>query len=223
MDAVIKVGGSLAEAPEILRTACKTLGHLGVKYQILVVPGGGEFADVVRDIDRRYSLNAFTSHKMAVLGMDQYGFLLSELIPNSRKTNTLEEAQEIVQSNRTAILLPFHLMAEDHSLEASWNVTSDSIAAHIANQIHAEKLILITNVDGVFTNDPKADPKAQLIKMISSSDLLERGQRTCVDKFLPISLLKTHVDCYVINGSYPDRIGKVLANERTICTQVLAK
>jgi aspartokinase-like uncharacterized kinase len=47
MDAVIKIGGSLAEDPAALRALCNRLGEIAKKYRIVVVPGGGKFADVV--------------------------------------------------------------------------------------------------------------------------------------------------------------------------------
>jgi aspartokinase-like uncharacterized kinase len=56
-----------------------------------VVPGGGEFADVVRCLDERFSLTCGVSHRMAILGMDQYGLLLSDLMPNSVTVCKLEE------------------------------------------------------------------------------------------------------------------------------------
>ena len=223
MDAVVKVGGSLAETPEILRAMCKTLGQLGEEHRLLVVPGGGEFADLVRDMDRRYSLHPVTAHRMAILGMDQYGFLLSELIPNSRRAKNLSETKEISKSHKTAILLPSRLMLEDDTLEASWDVTSDSVAAHIADKVRAQKLILITNVDGLFAFDPTTNATADLVEAVAASELLKHDLRTCVDKFLPTVLLKTNLTCYVVNGIHPDRIEKILANEPTICTQILRK
>jgi len=223
VEAVIKVGGNLAETPEVLRAVCKTLGQLARMHQILVVPGGGEFADLVRDIDMRYSLPPITAHRMAVLSMDQYAFLLSELTPNSERARNLGEIEEILGSNKAAVLLPSQLILEESSLESSWDVTSDSIAAYIADRLHARKLILITDVDGIFTYDPKTRAKARLLKTTSASELLKHGQRTCVDRFLPVMLLKTKFDCYIINGNHPQRIVKILANERTIGTQILTK
>ncbi len=222
MDAVIKVGGSLAEKPENLRKLCETISNLGGRYQILVVPGGGKFADLVREVDRQYSLTPVAGHKMAILGMDQYGLLLSALIRNSQATTTLAEAEEVVKSNKTAVLLPSHVMLEDQSLEVSWDVTSDSIAAYIANQIHAAKLILITNVDGLFTSDPTKNPNAELISKTTVPELLKSDKRTCVDRFLPRVLRNVNFSCYVVNGSRPERVEKILTEKRAVSTIILS-
>ena len=57
----------------------------GERHPLLVVPGGAGFADAVRDADRRFGLRAATSHRMAILGMEQFGWLLSDLIPGAER------------------------------------------------------------------------------------------------------------------------------------------
>ena len=59
MDAtVIKVGGSLAVQPEKLRAFCAKLADLSLKYRLIVVPGGGEFADVTKKLGFAFQLVA---------------------------------------------------------------------------------------------------------------------------------------------------------------------
>ena len=78
---VVKVGGGLGD--DALPGLCTALGELGERHPLLVVPGGAGFADAVRDADRRFGLRAATSHRMAILGMEQFGWLLSDLIPGA--------------------------------------------------------------------------------------------------------------------------------------------
>jgi hypothetical protein len=223
MDAVVKIGGSLAAEPRFLRAICSTFGSLEERWEIVVVPGGGEFADVVREIDRRYSLNPSVAHRMAILGMDQYGFLLSNLIPNSLTVQTIVEALGARQSGRTIIFLPFKSMCEEDPLEACWDVTSDSITACISSRLRSKKLILVTDVDGIFTSDPKKDPKAKLVRTVSASELIKQNERTCVDKLLPKILESSKQACFIVNGKYPGRIERILADKPTICTRILAE
>ena len=64
MDAtIVKVGGSLALHPEKLRILCAKLSEVSKKHKIIVVPGGGEFADAVRDLDKRFNLSCEVSHQ----------------------------------------------------------------------------------------------------------------------------------------------------------------
>jgi len=57
---VVKVGGGLGRGAgdDALRALCTTLGELGERHPLLVVPGGAWFADAVREADRRFALPA---------------------------------------------------------------------------------------------------------------------------------------------------------------------
>jgi aspartokinase-like uncharacterized kinase len=219
MEAVLKVGGSLAEKPASLAGLCQELSGLAKAYRIAVVPGGGEFADTVRKFDRKYKLSSTVAHKMAILAMDQYGFFLSNITPESYVSYSLKE---ISNSSEGAlpIFLPSKLMFHEDPLEHSWDVTSDTIAVYIAGLLYAEKLVLVTDVDGIFSEDPKKNVDAKLVEELSAEQLQGWNRRTSVDKTLPKILLQANLDCYVVNGGYPERIRMILENKKTVCTHV---
>jgi aspartokinase-like uncharacterized kinase len=223
MDAVIKVGGSLAEEPTVLRALCNTLGKIAEKYRITIVPGGGRFADIVREFDRQYALSPEISHRMAILGMDQFGLSLSQFIPNSCATYLLTDAKQLSEIRVVPIFLPSRLAFQNDQVEHSWSVTSDSIAAYVAGLLHVNKVILVTDVDGIFTRDPKKHSDARLINELPASDLLALAQRTSVDQFLPKLLSNSQIDCYVVNGAYPERVEAILAGQYAICTMIITR
>jgi len=220
MEAVLKVGGSLAENPTSLTKLCRKLSDLAKDYRIAVVPGGGEFADAVRKLDKTFGLSDVVAHKMAIVAMDQYGLFLSDITPNSYVSHSLEEISNHVK-DKVPIFLPSQLMFCEDPLENSWDVTSDTIAAYIADKLHAKKLVLVTDVDGVFSQDPKKRLDTKLIEELSAKELLGWNRRTSIDKTLPKMLLETKLDCYVVNGKCPERIRLILENKRTVCTHVI--
>jgi aspartokinase-like uncharacterized kinase len=223
MDAVIKIGGSLAEDPERLRALCTKLSEFAKKYAIVVVPGGGRFADVVRDFDQRFTLSSGISHRMAILGMDQFGLLLSQITPNSCATYLLNDAKQLSEIRVVPVFLPSRLMFKEDPLENSWDITSDSIAAYVASRLQAAKVLLVTDVDGIFTEDPKKHEDATLIEQLPAEELLTLNTRTSVDRFLPKLLLEAPVDCYVVNGKQPERIEAILAGQQVTCTLIAAR
>ncbi len=220
MDAVIKVGGSLAEEPERLKALCAKLSELAKKYAIVVVPGGSRFADFVRDLDKRFTLSGGISHRMAILGMDQFGLLLCQFIPDSCATYLLSDVKQFSEIGVVPVFLPSRLMFKEDPLENSWDVTSDSISAYIAGRLRVAKVILVTDVDGIFTKDPKRHADATLIGRLSAEELLKFNQRTSVDRYLPKLLLDVHIDCYVVNGKHSERIEAVLAGQQAPCTLI---
>lgn len=217
---VMKVGGSLALHPEKLRALCIKLSEVSNKHRLIVVPGGGEFADVVRSLDARFSLSCGASHRMAILGMDQYGLLLSDLTPNSVTVNTLEEIKSILDSGGLPVFLPSNLLLSEDPLENSWDVTSDSIAVYIAGRLQVTKVLLVTDVDGVYTGDPEKNSDTKLIKNLSASELLAMNKRTSVDVFSPKLLLKTPIDCFIVNGLFPERVEAILDGREAVCTLI---
>lgn len=216
---IVKVGGSLSENPEKLKALCAKLRELAKKHALVVVPGGGEFADVARDLDRRFSLSSTAAHRMAILGMDQYGLLLSDLTLTSHVADSFEDVAD-AGFGKLIVFLPSKLLLNEDSLENSWDVTSDSIAAYIACRLNASQLLLVTDVDGVYTNDPKIDADAKLIKKLTPKQLLGMNRRTSVDLHLPKLLLKSKIECIVVNGLFPERIEAILAGKEAVCTVI---
>jgi aspartokinase-like uncharacterized kinase len=219
MDAVLKIGGSLSETPEVLKRLCKQLTALAQRYRIVVVPGGGRLADIVRDLDKAFRLSDVVAHQLAVKAMDQYGLLLADITPDSwmfDDTNQTENAP----NGKLPIFLPSKHVITYDQLPNSWDVTSDSIAAYVAGLLHAHMLVLVTDVDGIYNEDPKQNKDAKLIEQITVQELQSWNQRTSVDKMLPTVLLKNKLDCFVVNGNSPERIMAVLENRKTVCTHV---
>jgi len=220
MEAVLKVGGSLSEDPASLTRLCQKLSVLAKTHRIFIVPGGGEFADNVRKFDKTYNLSNVVAHKMAILAMDQYGLFLSDIAPNSYVSYDLKEIINSA-SGMLPIFLPSKFMFRNDPLEHSWDVTSDAIAAYIADVLHVKKLVLVTDVDGIFSQDPKQNVDGTCFEELSAEELLGWNRITCVDKIIPKMLLQTKLDCYIVNGRYPDRVKLILENKKTVCTHVI--
>ena len=140
IDVVVKIGGSLL-AHEAALTA--VLDALGVSAHTLVVPGGGPFADAVREVYDRGAVDDDAAHWMAVLAMDQYAELLAARMPGSSVVTNLADARRAVAAGRVPVLAPSRWLREADPLPHSWEVTSDSIAAWVAGQAQALRLVLL--------------------------------------------------------------------------------
>lgn len=218
---LLKVGGSLALQPKALEELCAKLNDYSKEKQLVVVPGGGEFADAVRAVNQRFNLSDRIAHRMAILGMDQYGLLLVNLIPNSLPTNDIKKIRNVLDSRKLVVFLPSSFMENEDLLENSWNVTSDAIAVYVANRLSIKKVLLVTDVDGIYEDNPKEHPEAKLIKKISSKELLELNERTSVDMFAPKLIGRFHVNCYVVNGLFPERVLSLIEGKDTISTRII--
>jgi 5-(aminomethyl)-3-furanmethanol phosphate kinase len=217
LEAVLKVGGSLSRS-ESLGLLCEEIGRLGIRQQLLVVPGGGEFADIVRDYYRLYQLSETTAHRMALLAMDQYGCLLGDLIPNSALVSDLLSARAAAAAGRVPILLPSALIVQADPLPHSWQVTSDSIAAWIAGQANASQLILLKVIDGFFTNPTPMNSQVELISDMAVFEL--DSYPGIVDEYFSKILVSLHLETWLINGLYPPRLVELMTSGRTTGTRI---
>jgi aspartokinase-like uncharacterized kinase len=206
---VVKVGGGLGDSA--LPGLCAALGELGERHPRIVVPGGAGFADAVRDADRRFGLSAAVSHRMAILGMEQFGWLLGDLIPGAARCADLAQ----VRAGRTTVLLPAALPLD---LPASWEVTSDSIAAWVADRVGAGRLVLVKAVDGLFADWPPRDEPLARLTVAELATLPAGG----VDEHLPAVLENARFETWVIGGRDPARITELLDRGTTAGTRIAA-
>jgi len=105
-------------------------------------------------------------------------------------------------------------------LPNSWEVTSDSIAAYIAEKLEAANLLLIKDVDGIFTDDPKKNTHSELFEQLTIKALIDMENKNCTDSYLPKILKTLKINCHIINGSYPDRLETTLNKQKTIGTTI---
>jgi aspartokinase-like uncharacterized kinase len=143
IDAVVKIGGSLLSLGDALPRTIAALEILATTRAILVVPGGGPFADTVRIASERHSLSDDDAHWMAILGMEQFALILASRIRNAELVHRRGEIARALARGRVPVLAPYRWLREADPLPHSWDVTSDSIAAWVASKVGARGLILI--------------------------------------------------------------------------------
>jgi probable H4MPT-linked C1 transfer pathway protein len=147
VDLVIKVGGGLLEHVEHLDRVLNAIADAARAHRVVLVPGGGPFADAVRDADGLLGLGADAAHWMAILGMDQYAHLLASRLSAAVVVSTREEVDSALRQQQIPVLAPSRWLSSVDPLPHSWDVTSDSIAAWFAGELGARRLLLVKPPD----------------------------------------------------------------------------
>ncbi len=140
---IVKVGGGLLGRAGALDLVTEALTAFSPGRRLLVLPGGGPFADAVRTMFRRVRIGEDAAHWMAVLGMDQYAHALVARLPGAV---LVEQHAEIVAARRAGglpVLAPYRWLRATDPLPHTWDVTSDSIAAWFAGALDARRVVLI--------------------------------------------------------------------------------
>ncbi|EGW21098.1 amino acid kinase family protein [Methylobacter tundripaludum] len=139
---IIKLGGSLSRSD----TLVNCLNAVEKNYQgraVVVVPGGGGFADQVRLAQQQWQFDDTTAHHMALLAMQQMALMFKGLKPDFAIADTVAAIHDQLNRKKTVIWSPDIIELDNAGIEASWDITSDSLAAWLAKTVSATELILI--------------------------------------------------------------------------------
>jgi 5-(aminomethyl)-3-furanmethanol phosphate kinase len=145
---VIKLGGSLAGSGKL--SAC--LDKIDQDYQdktVVIVPGGGIFADQVRQAQQQWQFDDRTAHLMSILAMQQMALLFKALKPRFNIADSISELCGQNAQQSASIWSPDKLELDQAGIPSSWDITSDSLAAWLAKTLGADGLILVKsgNID----------------------------------------------------------------------------
>jgi probable H4MPT-linked C1 transfer pathway protein len=143
VEVVAKVGGGLLARPDCLDKVLSVLADAAAHHPLLIVPGGGPFADAVREQDARIGLPDDAAHWMAILAMDQYAHLIAARLPGATLVWDADGIAQALRSRAIPVLMPSTWLRRADPLPHSWEVTSDSIAAWIARKVGAARLLLV--------------------------------------------------------------------------------
>jgi aspartokinase-like uncharacterized kinase len=184
---VVKVGGGLLAIPGALERVAGALAAAAAQRRLVIVPGGGPFADAVRRFDATHGLSPGAAHWMAILAQDQYAHALAERVPGGLLASDPETISAAHAAGRVPVLAPARWMLTADVLPHSWDATSDSVAAFVAGALDAEVLVLVKPVGG------------------SAGELADAGFDAALPAGLPV---------FVLGVEEMDRLGELLKPRR---------
>jgi len=187
---VLKIGGSLFSRAEGI---CSLLARK--ERPVLVVPGGGPFAQAVRET----GAVGTEAHWMAVSAMEQYGWYLSR--------SGIPVTEELAMPETPRILLPYSILRSRDPLPHSWDVTSDTIAAWCAHMLGVP-LVLLKSVDGIRSEGS--------MQYVIRSPVRTDDVDPCFLGFV----LDHGIPAMVISGLHPERLAAVLDGVATTGTTI---
>ena len=109
---------------------------------------------------------------------------------------------------------------------------NDRLAARVSQIINADCLILLSDVDGLYTSNPKKNKETKLIKTVKAIDKNIEKYATRSENFYGSGGMKTKIEaakicqlsgCYmaIANGNYINPIKKIIENKK--CTWFLPR
>ena len=101
---------------------------------------------------------------------------------------------------------------------------NDTLAAIVASSISADRLVLLSDIDGLYTADPHSHPDAQLIREVHTLDEkvlslagasgTNLGTGGMVTKLQAAKIcMEAGCDMIITNGNHPDSLYSIIAGE----------
>ena len=221
---VISLGGSLIIPEKIdfkfLDNFKRTLEKHYNKYKFVIVCGGGTIArkyisalEKEGSSKKELSIAGIRATRMNALFMMQFfGKEANESLPMN-----MDEVKNHLPKNKVVIC---------GALRYSEKSTSDTTAAHLAQFLNTE-FINMTNVQGLYTDNPKNNPKAKFIPKISQKDFEERalkikykaGQNFILDQSAATIIRKHKIRTYIL-GPNLKNLDDFLKNKKFLGTSI---
>ncbi len=209
MKVVISLGGSVIG--DQIRDFARVLDDLAIKHQLFIVVGGGKLAREYISKARELGANETFCDYIGIAATRMNAMLLIAAMKTAAKKvpSDFVEAEELSRTSRAVVMggtFPGH--------------TTDATAALLAEFVGAELLINATNVDGVYSDDPRKNRDAVRYERLSPSELVKivgkasmrAGANVVIDLLAAKIIERSKIRTCVILGR-PENIAKAIDGE----------
>jgi len=187
-------------------------------YKIYVVIGGGKAARTYIKLGRTLNFDEKFLDEIGIeiTRINAKIFASFSDLTNKEIPKTTDEAKEMLHK-----IVVMGGTTPGHS--------TDMVAAELAEKTNAEKVIIATNVDGIFDRDPNKFKDAKQIKSISVKKLIKQygtkwdtaGKNVVIDGPALEIIDKAQITTFVLNGKKTDQLELIFNNQKFNGTKVI--
>lgn len=202
----VSIGGSFFitdKGPDtrFARKVADLIADVAEKRRICVVVGGGRTARTFIETCRELGADEGTLDEIGIAATRLNAWVLLAALPHAypKVAETIDEALLALGG------YPIVVMGGTHP-----GHTTDNVAIMAAERMHAARIVIATNVDGVYDADPKKDAKAKrlprlpasrLVQLTDSSGSVRAGSTGIVDPLAARMLVRARIPCHVVLGT----------------------
>lgn len=218
MRIVLRIGGSVFASPinpNLIRAYADLLRKLKVqKHELAVVVGGGFLARELIAVAKGIGLNEPAQDEIGISISRAYAQLLMKKLGTracERVPLTVEDAADCLARGKIAVM---------GGLKPG--MTTDTVAAMVAEKVKADLLLKATDQEGVYDKDPRDHPDAVKLEHLSFEDLARvfskgkhaAGIHQIIDPEAVKILKRHHVRVVVVNGFKIDNVSMAIKGKR---------
>ena len=200
---VVKIGGhgAIDYGREVMYPLCEEIGDISKKHQVLVVTGGGgrvrHIMDIGMDLGMPTGVLAELSAKISEQNAIMVSILLSKYNGTRIHTGDLLELPMLMKLGMLPVIHgtpPYGLYEHPARSDLVPAHRTDTGAFLIAEVLGARNCIIGKNVDGLYSEDPRKNPDADLIRDITAAELIKLDLEDLVIERMVVDLLQNAVN-----------------------------
>ncbi|MDD1724386.1 MAG: UMP kinase [Methanospirillum sp.] len=223
---VLSLGGSIL-LPEIhqpnIKPYISVLTKISAKYRLFVVVGGGGTARQYISLARTFDADEAFSDELGILVTRLNATLLIGALGERAYPKVVESHTEALCAGESGKIVIMGGITPGQ--------TTDAVAAVLAERVRASLFINLTAVDGIYSADPRKDPKANRYEKMTASDLLEvvvgqhavAGVNTVMDIVAVKMVERCGIPLLVMDGRDPNLLLETLETGKISGTLVSPK
>ncbi|MEM4389679.1 MAG: UMP kinase [Candidatus Micrarchaeia archaeon] len=212
---VLSIGGSLINPsqPDIvfIQNIARLLRRVSKRHPIAIVTGGGVVARQYADAVRSVGGNEFEADEAAILSTRQNAMLLIAALKGAAYPKVpldFDEAARASLAHRIVIMggtIP--------------GITTDTDAALLAEKLHASRLVNLSDIDAIYSSDPKRDRHARrfsqlsydkLIELASAADKRKAGTNFIFDLLACKIIARSGIEAHFVHGRDLDSVERAI-------------
>jgi molybdenum storage protein len=222
---VVKIGGhgAIDYGRDVMFPLCEEIGELSKKHQIIVVTGGGgrvrHIMDIGMDLGMPTGVLAELAAKISEQNAIMVSILLSKYYGTRIHTGDLLDLPMLLKLGLLPVVHgtpPYGLYEHPAKNEIIPPHRTDTGAFLIAEVLGARSCIIGKNVDGLYMEDPRINPDAELIRDITAEELARLDLEDMVIEPMVVDLLLKAVnirEVRIINCHKRGMIEKAIAGK----------
>lgn len=223
---VVKIGGHgvIDYGREVVMPLMEEIGELSKRHRVMVVTGGGvrvrHILDIGIDLGMPTGVLAELAGKISEQNAEIVTLLLSRWGGSRVKTGDLLDLPTMLHLGLLPVIHgtpPYGLYEHPPETGLIPPHRTDTGALLMAEVLGAKSCILVKNVDGLFTEDPRVNPDAELIEEITVGELIGMDMEDMVLERKMLYLLRDMVnvrEIRIVNGHKRGTIERAINREK---------
>jgi aspartokinase-like uncharacterized kinase len=218
-DVFIKIGGSILDRDDLTALLVPHVVALSPEHRIMILTGGGQSVKRIKSSQKRYETDFYSCWVPAVLCLDVNAGILASYSKTFEVVASAAQISACFSQGRVAVFAAAAAIFHSLHLTPDFRTTTDSMGLYFANALGARRYVIVSDVNGIFSNKPQQGYDGAPIARLTL-DELELLTSSKLDPSFPAYFRRFATPTYIVNGRFPERVGAAIRGEMTVGTEI---